>query len=72
MQALRAVETNAGSPLRDDLHRPPPSAAGYWGIQKEPSRVDSDCATRLHEILPWGSHYRNLVSQWDMREWQRT
>ena len=29
----------------------------------EPSRVDSDDATRSHEMLPWGCQYCNTVPQ---------
>ena len=59
VQALRAVEVHADSP--PDLRfvatcSVPPSTAGWPDIQQEPSRVDSDDATRSHKILPWGCH----------------
>ena len=67
VQALRAVEIHVSCPLDlrfeatllccSQRRRLAPD------IQQEPSRVDSDNATLPHEILPWGCHYRSLVSQ---------
>ena len=67
VQALRAVEIHVSCPpdLRFEATcSVPPSTAGWPDIQQqEPSRVDSGDATLPHEMLPWGCHYRNLVSQ---------
>ena len=66
IQALRAVANHISSPA-DPRYEPTcsaaPSAAGSPDIQLDPSRVDSDDVTVTHEMLPWGCHYCNLVSQ---------
>ena len=66
IQTLRAVEAHILSPADPRYEAAcsaAPSAAGWPDIQQDGSRVDSDDITLTHEMLPWGCHYRNLVSQ---------
>ena len=66
VQTLRAVEIHVSCPpgLRFEATcSAAPSAGGWPDVQQEPFRVGSDDATLPHEMLPWGCHYRNLVSQ---------
>ena len=66
VQALRAVKIHVSYPpdLRFEATcSAAPSAAGWPDTQQGASRVDSDDATLPHEMLPWGCHYHNLVSQ---------
>ena len=44
---------------------PAPPVGQTSSSQQGASRVDSDDGTLPHEMLPWGCHYRNLVSQAD-------
>ena len=65
-QALRAVETHVlcpADPRYEATCSAAPEAAGWPDIQQDASRVDGDDVTLTHEMLPWGCHYRNLVSQ---------
>ena len=66
VQVLRAVANHIISPADPRFVATcsaGPSTAGSPDIQHDPSRVDSDDAIVTHEMLPWGCHYRNLVSQ---------
>ena len=66
IQALRAVETHVlcpADPRYETTCSAAPGAAGWPDTQHDASRVDGDDATLTHEMLPWGCHYRNLVSQ---------
>ena len=75
IQALRAVETHVLCPanLRNEAACSTAlGTAGWPDIQQDGSRVDSDDITLTHEMLPWGCHYRNFVSQRATRGWQRT
>ena len=66
VQALRAVEIHVlcpPDPRYETTCSAPPSAAGWPDNQQYASRVDRYDVTLSHEMLPWGCHYRNLVSQ---------
>jgi hypothetical protein len=63
--ALRAVANHIISPADPRFVATcsaGPSTAGSPDIQHS-SRVDSDDVTVTHQMLPWGCHYRNRVSQ---------
>ena len=66
VQALRAAETHVlcpPDPRYEATCSAAPSAAGWLDIQQDASRVDSVDVTLPHEMLPWGCHFRKLVSQ---------
>jgi hypothetical protein len=66
VQALCAVANHISSPVDpryESTCSAAPIAAGSPDIQLGPSRVDSSDVTVTHQMLPWGCHYRNLVSQ---------
>ena len=66
IQALRAVETHVlcpADPRYETTCSAAPSTAGWPDTQQDASRADSDDVILTHKKLPWGCHYRNLVSQ---------
>ena len=65
IQALRAVETHVlcpADPRYEVTCSAAPEPACWPDIRQTGMRVDGDDATTTHEMLPWGCHYRNLVS----------